>query len=235
MSTELTVPERREMSLIEVISVAASDPNIDPTKMAQIVDLQMRIQEKQAEIAFNEAMSRLQPKLPRIEKNGVIGINSTTKTKYAKYEDIDVAIRPLLAEEGFSISYRTAFVEGKLIVNGILRHRMGHKEECSIPLPVDASGAKNATQGMGSTLSYGKRYTLCALLNIVTVDEDNDGNGATAEPITDDQVAHIENLVQDTGADLRRFLKYMGVERLADIRTTDYRKAVDALQRKAQR
>jgi hypothetical protein len=42
-------------------------------------------------------------------------------------------------------------------------------------MPIDTSGSKTSVQGIGSTVSYGKRYTLCALLNISTGD-DTDGH-----------------------------------------------------------
>lgn len=49
-------------------------------------------------------------------------------------------------------------------------------------LPADVSGNKNAVQAFGSSTSYGKRYVLCALLNITTRGQDDNGHGA-APPI----------------------------------------------------
>jgi len=45
-------------------------------------------------------------------------------------------------------------------------------------LPLDNSGSKNAVQAVGSSVSYGKRYVMAALLNITTRGEDDDGNAA---------------------------------------------------------
>ncbi|MNO71030.1 ERF superfamily protein [compost metagenome] len=63
-------------------------------------------------------------------------------------------------------------------VTGILMHRAGHREQTTMLLPLDTSGSKNAVQALGSSVSYGKRYVLCALLNITTRGEDDDGNAA---------------------------------------------------------
>ena len=60
-----------------------------------------------------------------------------------------------------------------------LLHKEGHKEKTTLLVPFDYSGSKkhNPAQAMGSSVSYGKRYTLCALLNIATRD-DNDASAA---------------------------------------------------------
>ena len=41
-------------------------------------------------------------------------------------------------------------------------------------LPVDLTGSKNAVQAAGSSVSYGKRYTVSALLNLTSRGEDDD-------------------------------------------------------------
>jgi hypothetical protein len=43
-------------------------------------------------------------------------------------------------------------------------------------LPLDTSGSKNNVQAVGSSTSYGKRYTATLLLNIRTKGEDDDGH-----------------------------------------------------------
>ena len=50
-------------------------------------------------------------------------------------------------------------------------------------LPADTSGSKNVVQAIGSSVSYGKRYTMQALLNITSGGEDDDGHsgGEAAE------------------------------------------------------
>jgi hypothetical protein len=49
-------------------------------------------------------------------------------------------------------------------------------------LPHDSTGSKNAVQAVGSSTSYGKRYTACALLNITSRGEDDDGETAAKKP-----------------------------------------------------
>jgi hypothetical protein len=44
-----------------------------------------------------------------------------------------------------------------------------------MPVPPDTGGAKGAGQAIGSSMTYGQRYSLCAAFGIVTKGLDNDG------------------------------------------------------------
>lgn len=185
---EIAVAEVQDYSsgLLAVIERAARDPAVDIDKMERLLALQERVQERNAVAAFNDALAEMQPRLPIITERGRIIIKDkqtdkiTQETPYALWEDINEAIRPLLHEHGFALTFKTGTAaDGKLVVTGILKHRFGHQEEAAIPLPHDSSGSKNAVQAIGSSLSYGKRYAAMQLLNITTKGEDDDGQAAT--------------------------------------------------------
>src|SRR5688572_2252542 len=53
-------------NLLEVISRAASDPNVDADKMDRLWHLHERISARQAEIAFNVAMTACQTEMPAV-------------------------------------------------------------------------------------------------------------------------------------------------------------------------
>ncbi len=186
-SQEIAQVQDMGASLMSVIERAARDPNVDIDKMERLLALQERVQQRDAAMAYNVALSEMQPRLPIITERGKIIIpdkNDKTKniqeTPYARWEDINEAIRPLLHEYGFALTFRTGTAaDGKLLVTGILKHSLGHQEEATIPLPHDSSGSKNAVQAIGSSLSYGKRYSAIQLLNITTKGEDDDGTSAT--------------------------------------------------------
>src|SRR6185503_15653016 len=97
---------------------------------------------------------------------------------------------------GFALSFRTGSApDGKLTVTGILSHRAGHQEETTLALMHDSTGSKNSVQAVGSSISYGKRYTAGALLNITSRGEDDDGKLAGApEYITETQVSELQHL-----------------------------------------
>lgn len=177
-----------ETNMLAIISKAASDPKTDVAKMQSLLDMHERLQTKQAEIAFNSSMARLQKVLPRITKKGMIEFtdkkNQARATPFARYEDIDAAIRPLYIKEGFSISFDSKYGTDGLTITATISHELGHSRSCEMRLPLDSSGSKNTLQATGSSLSYGKRYTVCMLLNIITTDEDDDGESALPKPKT---------------------------------------------------
>lgn len=206
-------------SIIQLIERAVSDPNIDVDKMERLYAMHERALERASKQAFTEAKLALRPKLPVIDEKGQI-TNAANKVQstYAEWEDINDAITPLLTEHGFDLSFRPgSTVEGKVIVTGILKHSAGHQEEAEIVLPLDSSGGKNAVQGVGSSLSYGKRYAAIALLNITSRhkrDRDDDGRGAGLSEVTQRAITEIN--LADTLDDLRAWKneKFDGVSKM---------------------
>lgn len=165
-------------SMIEVISKAASNPEVDIHKMEKLLDMQERIMNKQSEMQFNSAVAQMQNDIPVISENGEIKVNGVVRSKYATFDDILKASKPVMKEHGLAVTFKVDTSEGFVKVVGILMHVSGHREETTMTLPFDNSGSKNNVQAMGSSISYGKRYVICAMLNIATGD-DNDGQGNT--------------------------------------------------------
>lgn len=225
-------------SIMEVISRAASDPKTDVDKLERLLGMYERITAREAKAAYTRAMVAMKPELPVVDRKGRIEItDKATHTKiiqstpYALWEDIDEAITPILSKHGFALTFRVGTTtDGKITVTGVLSHQDGHSEETTLPLPHDSTGSKNSVQAVGSSLSYGKRYTATALLNIRTRGEDDDGVAAGADDtISDDQVQTIFDLIKRTKADTAKFCKYMGVASVPDILAKDHDKAIIAL------
>ncbi len=223
MSTLPTVREEQAVapaSIYEVLGALARDPLVDVARITQLMDLQLRAEAHQAEKEFNAAFARLQPKMPRITKRGKIEMGTKGMMKFARYEDLDAAIKPLYTAEGFSLSFSSRATDKGIILVGILKHNAGHTltPAPELQLPPDAGAGRNSLQALGSSLSYAKRYLTCDIFNIVTVDEDNDGTSISA--ITEQQVIQIEGMLADNelGADYRsKLLETMNVKALSDL------------------
>lgn len=228
---QISAIESSQAGLLSIIDAMANNPAVDVEKLERMLALQERLMAHQAEIDFNEALTRVNDKMPRITKTkGVSYDGKKDAFKYAPLEKIDEIVKPLLKEEGFSVAYTVEPREGGGgVVIGTLTHVKGHKRVSSIPLPVDTSGGKNAIQGMGSTTMYGRRYVLCNLLDIVVIGADDDGMGGV---IDDSQAANIKQLIKESEADTKGFLKYMGVQNVKEIMFKDYRKATSVLEEK---
>lgn len=232
------IATKQGSDLLEIIAKLADSPaNVDTIQ--RMIDLQERIMAKNAEMAFNQDYADLSKDIKPIKRTGSVSYKDKATGKnekafdYAKLENIDVAIRPLLSQYGFTLSFESAPRQsdgGGLVITGILSHKDGHSRKASIPLPLDSSGGKNNLQSMGSTLSYGRRYTTCMLLNIVTEGEDD--NGDSFDNVTIEQAATIDNLINETKSDKARFLNFVGAESVLEIKAKDYDKAMHMLNQK---
>ena len=227
-------PVSEATAIISVIERAARDPSVDIERMERLLGMHERLVARQAKTAYAAALARLQPKLPIIQERGSIKNNSgAIQSRYAYWEDIVGIITPLLASEGFSLSFRTGNKDGKIQVTGVLTHAEGHSEDTTLDLPADTSGSKNAVQAVASSVSYGKRYTAGALLNLRTGEIDDDGRGAAPSPtLTEQQVADLEALLTEVGANKGAFLKWARVSSLAQILACNYEVCVKAIEAK---
>lgn len=215
---------------LAVISQLAANPEVDPNIVAKWLEMYERLDARRRQQAYTSALVRLQEDMPQIVRNGVIPLR-TGQIKYAKLEDIDTTIRPMLAAEGLAFSFGSHSEDGKLFkITATLSHREGHSEEFHLHVPLDTGPGRSAIQAVGSTLSYAKRLLIKMALHIVEKDEDQDG--ANLEPISEDQLKDLASLMVEVGADETRFLKFMAVDRLEDILMRDLDKAITALERK---
>lgn len=231
------VPVSESAAILQVIERAARDPSIDMDKMERLLQMQERIVARQAKAAYADALARLQPTLPIIGERGSIkNRDGEVQSRYALWEDIVGVITPLLAAHGFSLSFRTGNKDGKIQVTGVLTHREGHSEETMLDLPADTSGSKNAVQAVASSVSYGKRYTAGALLNLRTGEIDDDGRraggGKEIEYISPEQVANLEALITEVKANKKAFLAWLKADSLEKIQSCSYKECVRALEAK---
>ncbi len=204
----------------------------DVSTLEKLLAMNERILAKQAEIAFNEAMARLQKKLPIIHQASQIKHGDKIIAKYAKYEDIDRQIRGLYVEEGFSLSYDSKKLpDGSIQYTGKVSHVNGHSVSAEIILPADESGAKNKVQAQGSSITYAKRYLLTMLLNLVFTGEDDDAQSLTS-PVEENMVDEIELLIEKHGVDRQKFLEFFKVTEVSDLPQKDYKRAITMLKAK---
>lgn len=234
--------------LLSAIVTLAKDPAVDVVKLQALMEMQERMEARQAERAFTAAFASLSARLPRVRKNGTISLVSKDGTDkgsipFARWEDMDKIIRPLLVAEGFALSFDSAPRQGDgggLVVTATLMHKEGHSRTASMALALDAGPGRNNLQAMGSSLSYGKRYTTEMLLNIVREGDDDDG--VKAETIDEAQKAELVELLRETNTtDTGAFLKYVfprakpPIQSLDEIPATRFPDAKAALEKKKAR
>jgi hypothetical protein len=178
LATREDAPALNLAEMWRSLTELATNPDVDPQKMAALVDLQERMIDRTAAQEFHRAMHNARSKMPRIRKDGAItNKQGSVQSRFATYEAIDKIVRPIIEAEGLTYGFDyNEGEQGRLLVTCIVSHTGGHSERFGpMPLAIDQSGAKNPTQGAGSSGSYGQRYTLCAAFNIVTEGADTDG------------------------------------------------------------
>lgn len=226
-TAQALVPVSETAAILSMIERAARDPAVDMDKFERLMAMKERALVLEARMAYAAAFSKMVfPPIPKLGK----GHNNKS---YALWEDINEKIKPVLAGQGFSLSFRTKDSPNGIEITAVLLHAGGHSEETTKTFPADTSGSKNAIQALGSSISYGKRYTAVALLNLTTTEEDDDGEaGGVGDRITDEQAAELRTLAEEVNADVAKFCRYMKAESIPDIPAKDFDRAVAALEAK---
>lgn len=223
--------------LLSVIARAAADPAVDVAKMEALLRLQREVIADQAKAEFNAAYTRLTGRMPRVKKNGRVELGiGKGSYPFAKWEDIDLIIRPLLADEGFGLTFNSRVREGGgLVVVGTLLHRDGFSISAEMPLPLDSGPGRNNLQATGSTLSYGKRYVAEMLLNIVREGNDDDGARGSGEPISLEQLENLTGLLEPAGVTPEMFCQRWKIDALADLPQANFVEAMNGLSARRRR
>lgn len=123
--------------------------------------------------ALAQALAKAQGELTAATKDRE---NPFFKSSYATLASVFEAIREPFSKNGLAYSQPTRIDEhGNVVVVTILMHSSGQW----IAGEVSAKPAKNDPQGVGSLISYLKRYEIQAMAGIASADDDDDGNAAT--------------------------------------------------------
>jgi len=91
-------------SMMEFIQRAATDPSVDVGKLEKLMALAERMEARQAERAFDDAMAAAQEEMTPVRTDAA---NKSTSSRYATFAALDRAIRPTYTKHGFSVSFDT--------------------------------------------------------------------------------------------------------------------------------
>ena len=176
-------PPQTTTSLLAVIDRLARDPATDADKMERILAMAERMHDRQAKALYDQALNVAQGEMRPISKDCH---NPQTRSRYASYEAIDGAIRPIYTRHGFAMSFgsKASPHPERVIVTCRTSHQAGHTEMQEVEMPCDGKGAKgndvmSKVHAVGSALSYGKRYLANLIWNLSFGDQDDDGNAAS--------------------------------------------------------
>lgn len=122
------------------------------------------------------ALSKAQAEIEDATKNAA---NPHLKSKYANLLSVLEECRPVLSKHGLSVSQTTGQESGTIFLVTTLMHSSGQWLQSSLPLILQ----KQDMQGLGSALSYARRYSLAAICGISQ--DDDDGASIAVTPAKD--------------------------------------------------
>jgi hypothetical protein len=187
-----------EISAVEVkganqLIELAINQNVPVETLERLFAMDERIRARNAEVAFNEALTAVQEHMPRIQKDAE---NKQTSSMYARLETVNQALIPVYTQHGFSLSFGTeeSKKEDHERVICYVSHKSGHTRTYHYDSPLDMTGIagkvnKTRTHGSGSALSYGRRYLTLMIFNATMAGEDDDGQAAGGEVPAEEQQA----------------------------------------------
>lgn len=166
--------------------------------------------EDPAKKSFLKALNKVQALIEPVKKDS---INSHYKNLYASLQAVNEAVMPLLLENGFILSQ--GGIQGSLpgehrtFLRTQLTHVDGHSMYFDYPLTTSEN-----PQQVASSVSYARRYSICALLNLSV--EDDDGTSASRVPAKEAKA--VTNEIPPTGGEAVRFIPKMVETRSVDIK-----------------
>lgn len=129
----------------------------------------MQMSENVADLAT--ALAKAQGEMENAAKNAK---NPHFKSMYADLAEIVNVSRPVLAKHGLSLVQSPGYADGAATVTTLLLHRSGQWLMDVLTSPV----GKQDAQGIGSAITYLRRYSRAAFCGLAQ--EDDDGNAASA-------------------------------------------------------
>src|ERR1700733_11589561 len=140
------------------------------------------------EVKFSEQRNELFSALAKARQSfGKIVKSSNNpffKSKYADLAEILEATSDALSANGLAVmQFPTMDIAGRVVIVTVLGHSSGQWAEGRLPMPV----TKNDAQGVGSAITYGRRYSFGALVSVAS-EADDDGNAATGKKESSDKL-----------------------------------------------
>lgn len=115
--------------------------------------------------ALSAALAKAQGELENANKNAN---NPHFKSKYADLAELLNTVRPVMSKHGLAVVQMPSFEQGVASVETLLTHSSGEyiSSICSAPV------TKQDAQGVGSAITYLRRYSLAAFCGIAQEDDD---------------------------------------------------------------
>lgn len=162
--------------------------------------------------------------------------NPFFKSKYADLKACYQACASTLSDAGIAVVQGAGGADngGVVIYSSFIHSDSGEWMRSSLTLYPKKD---KDPQAVGSAITYGRRYLLCAMAGLAP--EDDDGNYSSGKhneesenPVTKDQIQDLVCQLAETGSDEKAFLKYLGAKSFDSLTSAQYEKGLIAIKAK---
>jgi len=160
--------------------------------------------------------------------------NPAFKSRYADLAVVVEAVIPALNDSGIAVIQSPSFDGDLVSVTTMMLHESG----ASITGTLSMRPTKMDPQGVGSAITYARRYALLAMTGAAP--EDDDGQAASqpsndrapTPPISQDQADALRVEIEAVGADPAKFLAFFKIKALEAMPAGRWNEAVAMLEAK---
>ncbi len=167
----------------------AKDPLVDAGKLKALTDIQGSMiaqmnaeKDREAKARFDRAFALACAAMPIITKDQKIEHNGKFIGWFKKYEDIREIIDSIARPFGLTTTHDSSEIDGGrggilvwTIITYVDPEHTWTEIRARIPVPPDTGGAKGPGQALGSSKTYGERYSITGAYGIVQKGLDRDG------------------------------------------------------------
>ena len=131
--------------------------------------------------------------------------NAFLKAKYVTLDSLLQAVRPVLADNGLSFLQIPSTAKDEVTVVTMLLHNSGEWFESD---PFTLPLMKKDPQGVGSVVTYARRYSLSSILGVAW-DEDDDAQSNNETELTKQILHEVTELVKVKGVQKETVASYI--------------------------
>ena len=173
-------------------------------------------------IELATALSKAQGQIDDATKTG---INPAFRSKYADLAAVRAVIRDPLASNDLAVVQLPRSVDGAVEVETMIIHKSGEFIAETLRMPVNKWDA----HGIGSGITYGRRYGLMSMLGLAA--DDDDGNGAVERASVSPQPKTTKSATAEVASNLKIYNDGVDAANLGTIGLNNWWKTLSAIER----
>jgi hypothetical protein len=192
----------------ETLIAQALDKGLSVDTIEKLLAMRKELKAEAAKEAYDAALAAFQADCPVIKKDKKVKFDTKNGGKvdyhYAPLDSIVKQVKSLIAEHGFSYSFKIEETHGSVKATCILKHKAGHFDTSDFTAEGMGTGLMSGAQIASGKATFAKRQAFCNVLGITTGDEDTDAPLGKDEAknkgaATQEQKDEIDALAQQAG------------------------------------